>query len=653
MIKKIIQLCQLNNSYGDQVYIPYAIEILQIESKKRVLINEKAVFSTLLYKRENPKSILSRIATPDILGLSCYIWNWRISIELAREFKQKNPTGIVIIGGPQVPDEVTPVFIDFPFIDYAVHGEAEETFPDLIEHLINGYRNNEIPGVSINLGNDTKVFIKRPRKRDLEEFSSPYLGKEFDKLIIDNPNEKWMALWETNRGCPFSCTFCDWGMATGSKVVEFPIDRLDMEIEWFSNHKIEFVFGCDANFGIRSRDVEIAKKLTHSKKETGYPKDFRVCFTKNSTHRIFDLATIFNNSGMLKGVSLSMQSLNEKALNFIKRDNIKLSTFEDLQKKYSQSNISTYTELIIGLPGETYESFIDGLTTLLERGQHHQILVYNLSVMPNAEMGKKEYQKLHGIETIESPIFQAHSSNNDKADDITEFEPIIIKTSDMDVDDWKKCYKFSWVIQCFHTLGLLQSIAIFLRYHSDVSYKHFYISFLNYFDNDADSYIGREILNVEAVLNGALNGQGFGQVIQEFSDIVWPIEEASYLRISNFLNTYIKESKQFFDNFIDSNGIVIDQTLINDLFATQFSEITSHLDGQDNIRLNYDIPSYIHSLRRDGKGVLALGIFDYKIIDRNEFVNRKKDFAREIVWYGRKGGRFNRRLNILNLVVVN
>lgn len=639
-----IQLCQLNNSYGNQVYIPYAVGILQVEAKKRPIIKENVTFYELLYKRERPESILSRIKIPDILGLSCYIWNWRISLELAKQFKEINPNGIVIIGGPQVPDKILPVFLDNSFLDYAVHGEAEETFPDLVELLIKKQIVSDIPGVSVNLGKNTLKFTPRPRTRNLDEYTSPYLQKEFDQLILDHPNEKWMALWETNRGCPFSCTFCDWGMATGSKVVEFPIEKLENEINWFSQKKIEFVFGCDANFGIRSRDIEIAKKLTSSKKNTGYPKDFRVCFTKNSTHKIFDLATIFNDSGMLKGVSLSMQSLNEKALKFIKRDNIKLNTFEDLQNKYSSSNISTYTELIIGLPGETYESFIDGLCTLIERGQHHQILVYNLSVMPNSEMGDENYQKLHGIKTIDSPIFQAHSSSNSQTDDIIEYEPIIISTNDMNLEDWKKSYKFSWIIQCFHTLGLTQTIAIFFRNYSNISYRNFYTLLLNFCEVNKSLNLSKELNNVDIILNEALLGKGFGQTIEEFSEIVWPIEEASYLRISNNLDVIFSEIKIFIESLVVSNKIEINENLIKDLIECQFAEVATHLNGDNFINLKYDIPEFIKAIKKNNKTELNYFDCTYEIINRNEYLNQKKDFAREIVWYGRKGGRFNRKL---------
>ena len=643
-----VQLCQLNNSYGNQVYFPYAIGILQLEAKKNPVIKKNVHFQPLLYKREALETIISKVRDANVLGLSCYIWNWRISLELAKKYKSLNPDGIVIIGGPQVPDEAKILFKEHPYLDFAVHGEAEETFEELIANILTGDSFKDIPGVSFNEHDKTRPFIPRLRKKNLDDLYSPYLEGEFDQIMKDNPNEKWMALWETNRGCPFKCTFCDWGMATGSKVVEFPKDRLNEEIKWFSDNKIEFIFGCDANFGIRSRDIDIAKELTRYKKNTGYPKDFRVCFTKNSTHKIFDLATIFNDSGMLKGVSLSMQSLDEKALKFIKRDNIKLNTFEELQKKYSDSNISTYTELIIGLPGETYNSFVDGVSTLLERGQHHQILVYNCSVMPNSEMGKKNYQEIHGIKTIESPIFQAHSSSEIQTDTITEYEPIIVETKYMSINDWKKIYKFSWAVQTFHTLGLLQSIAIFFRFYCNVSYKNFYIEFVKFCEKNSSIILREEIDNLENFLNKALKGKGFGTVLLEYSDISWPIEEATYLRLSSKLTKLFDEIKNFIGQIIKFYNLDIEKQVIDDLILMQISSITTYLESKDFIDLTYDIPGFIKNAKKGDLIKIKKGHFSYKVKDNSKYLNKKKDFAREIVWYGRKGGKFNRELELFS-----
>ena len=71
-----------------------------------------------------------------------------------------------------------------------------------------------------------------------------------------------MALWETNRGCPFSCTFCDWGMATGSKVVEFPSEKLDLEILEKKNTKellgyLNKLHKCEESYELSDLDTNL------------------------------------------------------------------------------------------------------------------------------------------------------------------------------------------------------------------------------------------------------------------------------------------------------------------------------------------------------------------------------------------------------------
>ena len=105
------------------------------------------------------------------------------------------------------------------------------------------------------------------RIRELECIPSPYLSGSFDRLIEAYPENEWLILWETNRGCPFQCTFCDWGSATKTKVRKWDMDKLFEEIEWFADNKIPYIDCCDANFGIfTDRDLSLAKKLSSEKK---------------------------------------------------------------------------------------------------------------------------------------------------------------------------------------------------------------------------------------------------------------------------------------------------------------------------------------------------------------------------------------------------
>lgn len=640
--RKQVRLMQLNNNYGNQYYIPYSVGVLTSYAKQFDEIVDNFQFLPFIYKRERVEEIVAKIGQVDVLGVSVYVWNWSLSVEVVRRVKELYPKTLIIFGGPHIPDDCSSFFTENPFVEIAVHGEGEAIFSEILRAFIKGEGYAEIPAISFFHRNVGKVIHNPspPRMKNLLDLPSPYLKGEFDSLIGDNADVEWMALWETNRGCPFQCAYCDWGGAVGSKVIEFEWNRLVQEIQWFSKNKVGFVFGCDANFGIRKRDIEIARALVAAKNQFGYPSSFRVSFTKNSTDRIFEVAKVLHDGGMLKGVSLSMQSLNESTLEAVKRSNIKLETFQQLQSKYNEAGISTFTELILGLPGESYETFANGINTLLERGQHSQIVIYNCTVMPNAEMGSAEYQEKYQIKTVTIPIFTAHSMHNEN-DPTIEYEPIIVQTYTMNLSDWRKMHHFAWVVQCFHMLGLLQCVAIFLRYWTQISYREFYEELVIYGYDNPEGLIGKELTTLDGVLDGVLAGRGFDQYLPDFSDVSWPPEEASLLRYSNVKDELYFELKLFIKNFLKAKGLNIDKTLLDDLILYQQTIIVSPNDKKNiEISLQTNMPDYVVAFRNGSSAELVQRPITYKVVSRNEWCGDKKLYARDIVWYGRKGGRF-------------
>src|SRR6185295_515192 len=104
------------------------------------------------------------------------------------------------------------------------------------------------------------------------------------------PDLHFQALQETNRGCPYACTFCAWGSASLSKLRQFDERRVVDEMEWMARHKIEFLYNADANWGILPRDVALTEALVAIKEKHGYPQKFRAAFAKNSNETIFQIS---------------------------------------------------------------------------------------------------------------------------------------------------------------------------------------------------------------------------------------------------------------------------------------------------------------------------------------------------------------------------
>src|SRR6185503_10105650 len=104
-----------------------------------------------------------------------------------------------------------------------------------------------------------RMGAPRPRLRDLAQIASPFLDGTFDALYATHRDRFGAAVLETNRGCPFACTFCDWGQATQSRVHELPFDRVAAELDWVARSGLGYLYIVDANFGIRPRDIEIIR----------------------------------------------------------------------------------------------------------------------------------------------------------------------------------------------------------------------------------------------------------------------------------------------------------------------------------------------------------------------------------------------------------
>jgi len=644
--KHSIQLVQVNNSYGNQYFIPYSVGLLQAFCMQFEEIKESFDFSTIVYKQEaDLEAQVKRLGKIDIVAQSCYVWNWQFNLRFAELVKKYNPDALVILGGPQVPDKSEGFFDEHPFVDLLCHGEGELVFYEILKQYIGPQDYGIIDGLSFNDKKAGQMICtqRRPQPIKLDTIPSPYIEGVFDDLMKEDV--LWQASWETNRGCPYRCTFCVWGAEYFSKLRKFSLeDRLLHEVKWFANNKIVIVFGCDANFGVFKRDIDIAKALVDVKEKVGHPQKFRVCNAKNSNERVFQIAEILNEAKMAKGTSVSVQSMDEGVLETIKRKNIGLDKFKDLMSRFNQSSIVTYTEVILPLPGETFDSFVGGIDTLLHGGQHSQILIYNCTVLANSEMAHPDYVKEHGIGMVKSPVFQAHVDNK-PSETIQEIETIAISTKTMPPEDWKKSQRYSWAIQTFHTLGLLQYIAIVMINRYGATYSDFYKFLIEYAETNPTSQVGRELAQIDKSIESLESGKGYGQLVPSYGlDIVWPPEEASYMRILENVDTFYVEVADMVNKFSDANNIKLEGTFFESILSLQ-KECMVHYSnsGQEAVlMLHYNLDEYISNILSGFPAKLIRYKQPKELVMKKEWIDtdNKKEFARNIVWYGRKGGKF-------------
>ncbi|MDD5688012.1 MAG: cobalamin-dependent protein [Elusimicrobia bacterium] len=636
-----VGLVQINNSFSNQNYFPYTVGILQAYAEKYLTRKTNYEFLIPIYKRIPIKLALQQLSDADIVFFSVYTWNIKISLEIAKMVKKNKPGTIIVFGGPEIPINNTEYFLKKnTIIDIACIGEGEKSFLSILRNYEK--RNwEEVP--SIAYIDDKGKYIKKltcERISDLNEIPSPYTNDIFKPLMDANPKENWVGLWETNRGCPFSCTYCVWGSVIQNKICTYSFERLSSEIDWFSRNKIEFIFCCDANYGIFPKDIEIVKYLAKNKKKYGYPIVFSVQNTKNSTMRIYNIYKIMSDAGLSKGVSLAFQSVNSETLKSIKRTNISIETFYKLQKLFNKEHIETFTDVILGLPCETYKTFTEGVSSIIENGQHNRIQFNNLSILTNSEMDNKNYQKKYSLKIIETKLINIHGSISD-TDEVQETQRLVIGTKSMPKDEWIRARIFGWMVSLLYFNKLLQVPFIVLNRIYSLKYEELIEIFMTHnkslpiIDN-IYSFFYSKAKDIQC------GGTEFCKS-KEWLNIWWPADEFMLIKLctENKFQEFYKEAEQLISKYLVQRKKNSDKSILHETIT--FNKNLLKMPFQDkNIKmsLSYNIWD-IYNAKLVGKDIsLKKGKYYYEIDCSTKKWLSWEDWCREVVWWGYKRGAY-------------
>ena len=543
-------------------WLPYSAGCIWSYANTIPEVQDQYQLAELGFKREHPKHIIERmnLQTPSVCGFSCYVWNEQYCLSLAKQVKQHFPQCRIIFGGAQTSTKL----LKHEFIDSVILAEGEESFVDF---LVNS--------------NPQKVYTKQ-RMSNLK-IPSPYTTGLFDKIIEDNPDALWSMTFETNRGCPYACTFCDWGGTTYSKVRKFDIDRVTADLEWAIGKPVSYVFCADANFGIfKERDLEIAKVLKRVA-DNSLIETINLQYAKNSTEIVFEIAKILGKYS--RGVTVSVQSMHDTTLQAIKRRNMDINRVQHMIDLSKQYNVGTYTEVILGLPEETLESWCTGLCEILELGQHDSIDMWFAQLLENSELNLPETKTAYSIDSVSSADYFALYNSTDYKD-IQENIELIRSTSTMSLDDLVDGYMYGWMIIHWHISGYSQQVACKLR-SKGVNYQQYYDNLLKYIQQDtifAKHYFKLRSLVVCYLKHGRLDFQdnkSHGHNLHSYSyDFMYLNKKLAYKIAIECGEDFQALSDQ--DKFIQQNFLFDKNTVYpikyNDTVVASNIEISGDLD---------------------------------------------------------------------------
>jgi len=214
------------------------------------------------YRRVDFCSLTVRELWPfefDVVGLSTMCSTYPLSLRIARELKRTRPSVTIVLGGPQASVVDISTLEAFPFVDFVVRGEAEETFPRLLDAVEGKDRLKNVRGITFR---DRRRVIRNPNApviADLDSLPLPafhlYPGMEKGHYIP----------LEVGRGCPFACTFCStndffrrrFRLKSPARLLEqmtflaqsYGVTRFDLIHDMFTVNRQKVVDFCEALLG--------------------------------------------------------------------------------------------------------------------------------------------------------------------------------------------------------------------------------------------------------------------------------------------------------------------------------------------------------------------------------------------------------------------
>ncbi|WP_437677692.1 cobalamin-dependent protein [Sorangium sp. So ce131] len=434
----------------------------------------------------------------DVYAISCYVWNMGFVKRWLPTLIARKPEAHVILGGPQVMNHAKQ-YLD-PSNERLVlcNGEGEHTFANYLFELCSPEPNlHNVKGLSFFRDGLLITTPEQERIQNLNEIPSPYLEGYFGtgKYV-------WAPL-ETNRGCPYQCTYCFWGAATNARVYKSDMDRVKAEISWLSQNRTFYIFITDANFGMLNRDIEIAEHLAECKRKYGYPLTVWLSAAKNSPERVTEITRILSQEGLISTQPVSLQTMDATTLRSVKRGNIKESAYLRLQDDLRRSKLSSFIEMIWPLPGETLDSFKAGIGKLCSYDAD-AILIHHLLLINNVEMNQQREE------------YQLEVAND--ADPNSEAQ-VVVATRDVSREDYKEGVRFGYHLTSLYSLRALRFVGRHLDSSGRLSFRDMISAFSDFCNRSPDHPYMQYIANViqgSAQTRFSANGGIFHNTLHEF-----------------------------------------------------------------------------------------------------------------------------------------
>jgi radical SAM superfamily enzyme YgiQ (UPF0313 family) len=326
-----------------------------------------------------------------VMGFSVYTWNAAEFLDLMRQVKALCPQLLIVAGGPHVQKARDYLFSEA--VDVIVQGEGEATFTDFLD-CTNPAQWKDIPGLAFVEKGELVITAERPRFKELDQLPS---ALEVISLLDPDGKPYDCVAYETSRGCPYKCAFCEWGTgAIGTKMLSFSVERIRHDWNRIVDAGIRNIWLCDSNFGALKQDVEKAEAMCEIKQRTGLPHTFATSWSKKHSERSQKIVLMLHEHNLLPHYHLALQTLTPLALELCHRENMSANKYEPIAREMAKARVPIACELIWGLIGDNLKDFEKNLDRLF--AVFPTINIFGYTLLPGTEFYDKRDE--YKIETL-------------------------------------------------------------------------------------------------------------------------------------------------------------------------------------------------------------------------------------------------------------
>jgi radical SAM superfamily enzyme YgiQ (UPF0313 family) len=367
----------LATQHADRSVIPLALMYLKASLIGRGCCAPDEVAIVEFGSDSSPEAIAAELvaARPDVVGLSCYVWNIKTTLAAGRLVKAKLPAVKIVLGGPEVGPVASDVLQRQPHIDAIVHSEGEVPIADIVQAWQKDESLDGVSGISFRTG--TAIVDTGPAVlvKDLGDYPSPHLAR-----YVDYTGR--VVCIETQRGCVFHCNFCFYNKDYSLRNRRFDLDRVKEELLVALNQDVLELYLMDPVFNLNAaRAKEICRFIAaHNDRRIPVHSEIWAEFVDD------ELAALMSQAGF-QLLEVGLQTTDPTALATTDR-RLRLERFNEGIAHLHRHHLPFQLQLIYGLPGETRTTFRESLNYAMSLDPP-ELAVFRLMVLPGTELWRK------------------------------------------------------------------------------------------------------------------------------------------------------------------------------------------------------------------------------------------------------------------------